>query len=239
MKKPILHLIDLKNISIFKQLQLEEALLRLDLRNCCLMNTGSKPAIVLGISGKPEILINKTVFEQNPLPVIRRFSGGGTVLIGEETLFVTFICNSEELNVSPLPQDVFRWSEGIYKSVFENLDFRLQENDYVIGDKKFGGNAQYLRNNRWLHHTSFLFDYDAHQMKVLNLPEKVPAYRQNRNHSDFLCTLNQYFSSKNSLKEKIETSLNKHFDVQKMDINEIEQLSVLPHRKSTTFIKGW
>jgi len=238
-KKPILHLINLENVSIFKQLQLEEALLRLDLRNWCLVNTGSEPAIVLGISGKPEIHINKNAYQQNPVPVIRRFSGGGTVFINEETVFITFICDSEELNVSSLPLEVFRWSEKIYKSVFEHLDFRLQENDYVIGDKKFGGNAQYLRKNRWLHHTSLLFDYDPHQMKLLNFPEKVPVYRQTRDHTDFLCKLNHHFPSKNILKNKFEMSLENHFNVQKVDIKVVEELSLLPHRKSTAFIKSW
>lgn len=239
MLKPTIHLIKLKNVPIFDQLQIEEALLRLDLRNWCLVNTGSTPAIVLGISGQPEKLINQANYNQTPVPVIRRFSGGGTVFVNEDTVFITFICNSEELKVNPLPQNVFQWSENFYRPVFEHLDFKLQENDYVIGDKKFGGNAQYLRHNRWLHHTSLLFDYENSQMGLLSFPEKVPKYRELRNHSDFLCKLNSYFPSKESLKEKIELSLNKEFHVKEIETHEIADLILQPHRKSTLLISSW
>jgi lipoate-protein ligase A len=236
MTKPLIHFIRLANVSIYEQLQLEEALLRVDNRNWCLVNTGASPAIVMGISGNPSALINPIAFKQNPVPVIRRFSGGGTVFINEETYFVTFICNEESLKVPCNPQSIFRWSETFYNSVFESIDFRLQENDYVSGNKKFGGNAQYLRKSRWLHHTSFLFDYDESQMNLLSFPEKVPTYRKDRHHSDFLCKLNNYFPSKVILNDKIEQSLNKLFDVKEMRIVDIEKLTSEPHRKATAFI---
>ena len=54
----IVHLIHLKGMSIFDQLTLEEQLLRDDSRNFCILSEGSSPAIVMGISGKPEELIH-------------------------------------------------------------------------------------------------------------------------------------------------------------------------------------
>jgi lipoate-protein ligase A len=49
--------------------------------------------------------------------------------------------------------------------------------DYVFGDRKFGGNAQSIIKNRWIHHTSFLWDYDVRNMAYLKLPSRVPQYR--------------------------------------------------------------
>lgn len=236
MLKPKLHLLNLSQFPIYKQLQLEEALLRSDQRNWCLLNTGSPPAIVLGISGKQSELINEDVYRKNPVPLIRRFSGGGTVFINEETFFATFICQSEEMKTACYPESIFKWSEQIYQPVFQDIDFKLHENDYIIGNRKFGGNAQYLSKNRFLHHTSFLFDYDTAQMNTLSLPAKTPQYRQQRNHSEFLCKLNQFFDSKDFLREKIESSLNKSFNVQKTLLHEIEHIQELPHRKATTLI---
>lgn len=236
MTKPKLHLIKLNGCSILKQLQIEEALLRTDHRNFCLMNTGSSPAIVMGISGDQNKLINQISFSKKPVPVIRRFSGGGTVFINEETVFVSFICNGDELNIPSYPQNIFLWTEKIYKPVFEGFHFTLQENDYVINDKKFGGNAQYLRKNRWLHHTSLLFDYDRAEMEYLNFPEKVPKYRQLRSHADFLCKLRDYFSSKETLQEKIEVSLKQEFHLISSNPKEIENLLEKPHRRATTLI---
>src|SRR5581483_7899335 len=89
-KQTPLHFILLKNIPIHQQLQLEEAILRTDDRNWCLINEGSPPAIVMGISGKPEMLINHVHFQKSPVPVIKRFSGGGTVFIDPSTIFMTW-----------------------------------------------------------------------------------------------------------------------------------------------------
>eukprot|EP00968_Pinguiococcus_pyrenoidosus_P003776 scaffold251_cov230-Pinguiococcus_pyrenoidosus.AAC.7 len=58
-----------------------------------------------------------------------------------------------------------RYTGPIYADVLNRLqasargdDGVLVENDYVVGDRKFGGNAQSITSGRWLHHTSFLFE---------------------------------------------------------------------------------
>lgn len=102
--KPLLHLVEIRDVPILQQLEWEEALLRADQRNWCLINRGSPPAIVMGISGKIDELVCSKQLEQGPLPVIRRFSGGGTVVIDENTLFVTFIFQSSALSIQPFPR---------------------------------------------------------------------------------------------------------------------------------------
>ena len=52
--------------------------------------------------------------------------------------------------------------------------------DYVFGERKFGGNAQSFSSGRCCHHTSFLWDYDAHRMDLLSNPAKQPEYRKVR-----------------------------------------------------------
>lgn len=53
--------------------------------------------------------------------------------------------------------------------------------DYVFGDHKFGGNAQSIVKDRWLHHTSFLWDIDPVLMSTLKQPQKQPEYRKVKN----------------------------------------------------------
>ena len=53
-----MNILHLQNIAIYDQLLLEEQLLREDARNFCLINTGSTPAIVMGISGKEGALVH-------------------------------------------------------------------------------------------------------------------------------------------------------------------------------------
>lgn len=66
--------------------------------------------------------------------------------------------------------------------------------DYAIGDRKFGGNAQSITKNRWIHHTSFLWDYEVKNMSYLKLPAKVPKYRLVSLYLDFFSLHSSYNS---------------------------------------------
>ncbi len=188
----MIHCLRLSNYPILKQLELEEGLLRGDTRNWCLINEGSTPSIVMGISGRPEELINQEKIAEHPLPVIKRFSGGGTVIVDENTLFVTFIFQKDFHPFPAFPEPIMKWSGALYNSFFPALT--LRENDYVIGNKKCGGNAQYIKKDRWLHHTSFLWNFKAEHMDYLLHPKKTPSYRSGRSHLDFLCGLEEHIS---------------------------------------------
>ena len=214
---------------IFDQLVLEEALFRADDKNWCILNRGcgctpsaldlpgpasrSAATVVMGIGGKPERLLDLSAVQRDSVGVIRRFTGGGTVVVGKGTLFATFILNKGALQQRGLPdasfpRPIMEWSARFYKPIFDRLCsselvFGLNENDYVLKaariggaghseggapeqrTRKFGGNAQSISRGRWVHHTSFLWDYDPTHMTYLQLPEKRPAYRADRDHHSF------------------------------------------------------
>lgn len=231
-----LYLLDLENQFILSQLELEEALLRADNRNWCILNHGSPPAIVLGISAKPELLLHREQVAANKVPVIRRFSGGGTVIVDQDTLFASFIFNHSLLSIPIQPETIMKWTESFYRDVFPSSSFRLKENDFVFGERKFGGNAQYLRKDRWLHHTSFLWDFNQEQMNCLKIPLKMPAYREQRNHEDFLCRLREHHSSKMDIMDRIRRNLHKHFAVIQVPISSVEEVLQRPYRKTTHLV---
>ena len=235
--KPEMHVLKLSDHSIFEQLQIEEALLRLDDRNWCIINEGTSPAIVMGISGDPEKLINHSAQKQKKVPVIRRFSGGGTVFVDKNTLFFTFICNVACLKVTCNPSHVFEWSEKIWKPALQEVDFQLRENDYVIGNKKFGGNAQYMRKDRWLHHSSFLWDFEESSMAYLRHPQKMPLYRNQRSHLDFLCKLKDFLPEKALLSNRLIANLTEAFQLINISYDKIAHFLAKEHRKSTSFLE--
>jgi lipoate---protein ligase len=229
-----LHLLDLGHTPIFEQLQIEEALLRGSSLNVCIINRGSPRAIVMGISGKREELLNVEKVVQDKIPVIKRFSGGGTVIVDEETLFFTFIFNKDDvLHIHAFPEPILRWSGSLYQECFQIPDFHLVENDYVIGQRKCGGNAQYIKKDRWLHHTSFLWDYKQENMDYLLLPKKRPKYRENRNHLDFLCKLKEFAPSKEDLIQKVFTTLDNDFNLIEV---KLKSLIWADHRKSVRWM---
>jgi lipoate-protein ligase A len=231
-----LYLLHLKNCSIFTQLQIEEALLRLDERNVCLINEGSSPAIVLGISGKVEELVDLPKLQHTPFPLIKRFSGGGTVVVDEHTLFVSFICQKTFCPFPCYPEPILRWTEELYQEALNIAGFHLRENDYAIGERKCGGNAQYLRKERFVHHTTFLFDFAQEKMQLLLHPKKTPAYRSGRRHEEFLCKLRDYVPSKESLVDQIRGVLSNRYRVEMLKVEEILPLLDLPHRRATEMI---
>lgn len=211
--------------------------------------TGSNDsvAIVMGIGGKPDLLLNVELVRQDGVPTLKRFSGGGTVVLDYNSIWTTVIGRRNELVTEHFPRPIMEYTAArIYGPLLERLvamqtstgmnsgsdrgekltmvidskscgventgrvitvprydrhdddavsmpdgipSFRLRENDFVLGERKVGGNAQSIGKTGWLHHTSFLWDYDAENMDYLTLPSKRPEYRGDRSHSDFLVKL--------------------------------------------------
>lgn len=234
--KPAINVVCLHGCSVFRQLQLEEALLRTDSRNWCLLNTSVEPSIVMGISGKVDELINLEKLAAAPIPIIRRFSGGGTVYVDQDTFFVSFIVKNELLKAPSYPQHIHEWARQFYTKVFRWEDFQLLENDYVLGNQKFGGNAQYICKNRVLHHTTFLWDYSPAAMEYLLLPKKTPNYRQSRTHTDFLCRLKHKMESKEKLQDNILTALENMYEVQEVALDVLEKMTNRDYRQATCFV---
>ncbi|KAL4566516.1 hypothetical protein LXL04_030632 [Taraxacum kok-saghyz] len=207
---PLMNTVIMKGVPILQQLQIEECLLRTSSHNWCIINDGTdKPNIVMGISGKAGELVEITPVLQDKIPVIRRFTGGGTVIVDDGTIFVSFICNKSDVpDVQPYPRPIMSWSSLIYSKVFHgtSADFKLRENDYVFGVRKFGGNAQSITKNRWIHHTSFLWDYKTRNMSYLKVPKRAPEYRLARDHLDFICPMKDYISRSDFINKTIDAT---------------------------------
>lgn len=229
----MLHTLELNGLPLLEQLQLEEALLRTSDQNYCLINHGAPPAIVMGISQIPNEVIDFDAHKKNPILIIRRYSGGGTVVIEPATVLVTLILNHGMFPTLPFPKNVLKWTEELYQPAFDEIPFSLKENDYAINHLKCGGNAQYFAKSRIVHHTSFLWDYTDSHMKLLKMPPKMPSYRENRTHQDFLCKLNAHFPSQEAFTHSILHAFSQKFSLHNIALNDVTPFLTLPHRTST------
>lgn len=119
--------------------------------------------------------------------------------------------------------------------------FSLREDDYVFDDRKFGGNAQSLSKGRWLHHTSFLWDFDPKNMEYLTNPARQPKYRQQRSHLEFLCPLKDVLRQECSNRERFESELHAelahNFEIEDVDLEDVKPILETEHRKSTRFLE--
>lgn len=221
---PLMKLVRWKGVPILQQLHLEEQLLRTSSENWCIINDGTNdPTIVMGISGKPAQLLKLDSVLNDRIPVIRRYTGGGTVVVDCGTVFVTFICNKDAVpGLQPYPRPIMSWSSLLYALVFRGFgDFSLRENDYVFGNHKFGGNAQSITKNRWIHHTSFLWDYEARNMAYLKLPARAPEYRVARDHLEFICRMKDYMPRSVFVDRTIK-AVETHFSVRPVELEAME-----------------
>ncbi|MEB2681318.1 lipoate--protein ligase family protein [Chlamydia suis] len=223
-----------QGLPIFKQLQIEEALLRNSSQNFCLVNTNLPEAVVLGISRKPEQDLYVEHLRSDNIPIIRRYSGGGTVFLDADSLMVSWIMNSP----SPMPSSkkLLQWTSTIYTPIFPS-GFKVIDNDYTLFEKKIGGNAQYIQKQRWVHHTTFLWDMNPQKLaRYLPIPQIQPAYRQNRSHTDFLTTIHSWFDSKEDFLSKL-----RHSAAHKIVWKEGSQPMIAkalsqPHRQATQIL---
>ncbi|MEC8307156.1 MAG: lipoate--protein ligase family protein [Chlamydiota bacterium] len=209
--KPTLYYLPLRGLSIYEQLCLEEKLLRGTDTNWILYQEGTLPAIVMGVSGKEEEWIERERWRASPLPIIRRYSGGGTVVVDEETLFLSFLFRGDAHAFPLYPEAIMRWSASLYRQALPQLGLSLRGEDYAIGDRKCGGNAQYIQRGRFVHHSTFLWDYDPGRMSLLKQPPRMPTYRQGRSHGDFLGPLRHHLPSKESLIQGLLSHLSHHY----------------------------
>lgn len=222
-----LSIVRLHRMPIFQQLQLEEALFRAGSGNWCLLNEGTDPAIVMGISGSID-----EVSPSCPFPIIRRFSGGGTVVVDEETVFFSLILNSSDLLCPPTPHDVMKWSLDLLYPAFLPNKLCLEEQDYVLDGQKIGGNAQSFSKGRLVHHSSFLWSWKEERMAMLSMPQRQPAYRAQRGHSAFCNQISKYFPSKDAFISALFDCAESHFACREGSFEEAQQITLLPHRKA-------
>ena len=147
--------------------------------------------VVLGYANRAASEVNLEACRRRGIPVLRRCSGGGTVLQGPGCLNYSLLLNVERRSVL---QSITETNCSILKcnaamaSALLGRSAAIQGfTDLTIGNLKFSGNAQRRKRHWILFHGTFLLDFDTALMEELLLvPPKQPAYRQNRSHRQFL-----------------------------------------------------
>jgi lipoate-protein ligase A len=153
--------------------------------------TFSLPFVVLGHSRRAHLEADLQACADEGIPVLRRASGGGTVLQLPGCLnysLVLAIAHKESLStIAGTTQAVMRTHAAVCARL-TGEDVRWEgESDLVLRGKKFSGNAQRRLVRHILFHGTFLLHADLSAIsRYLRHPEQEPPYRQGRPHSDFL-----------------------------------------------------
>ncbi len=153
------------------------------------------PFIVLGKTSCLNSDVDCFCAMRDRVPVLRRFSAGGTVMQGKGCLNFTLILSKDR---DPQLASVNTSYRFILGKVIDGL--RALEVEAVLHppcdlavaghDRKFSGNAQRRGRKVILHHGTILCDYDLSLVqRYLRMPAKAPAYRASREHADFMVNI--------------------------------------------------
>ncbi|MGB8368115.1 MAG: biotin/lipoate A/B protein ligase family protein [Limisphaerales bacterium] len=159
--------------------------------------------VVVGYTNKVAAEVNVTACEVRGIPVLRRCSGGGTVVQGpgclNYTLVLRITADGPLHNIGVANQFVMRQNRAAIQSLFHKSETQNPRpeiavrghTDLAIGERKFSGNSQRRRKHFLLFHGTFLLNFDlALVSELLPMPSKQPDYREHRAHTEFLTNLN-------------------------------------------------
>jgi len=151
--------------------------------------------VVLGRICKAQDDIKIDAVLEDGIPVMRRSSGGGTVLQGEGCLNYSLILSKEQNSQIVDLRKSYRYILSKVITVLGQLG--VQTEFYPISDialhdnyKKISGNAQKRSKKFILHHGTILYDFDLQKIEqYLRMPKEFPEYRQQRTHLDFIANV--------------------------------------------------
>jgi lipoate-protein ligase A len=150
--------------------------------------------VVVGYANKVAWEVNVSACQARGIPILRRFSGGGTVLQGPGCLNYALALKHGRLDI---PADLIASYGFVLERHRKYLEAHCSKaiqiegvSDLAINGWKFSGNAQHRRRSCVLFHGTFLLGFDLSLMaKYLRMPSRQPAYRQGRSHEAFVCNL--------------------------------------------------
>ena len=150
--------------------------------------------VVVGYSNQVSREVRVDLCRSHNIPILRRCTGGGTVVQGPGCLNYSLCLRMEEGGPLATITQTNCFIMSKLRQVFQDLlqtpvDIR-GHTDLAIADRKFSGNAQRRKQRSVLFHGSILLHFDLALIEaLLPAPSQQPAYRASRPHLDFVRNL--------------------------------------------------
>ncbi len=150
--------------------------------------------VVVGYANRIEAEVNRPACEAAGVPILRRCSGGGTVLQGPGCLNYSLALPFDDTGPLATIQGTNQFIMERHRLALENLLGRRVKiqghTDLAVDDRKFSGNAQRRKRCALIFHGTFLHAFDLPLIeKFLRFPSLQPDYRHDRPHTDFVTNL--------------------------------------------------
>jgi lipoate-protein ligase A len=169
--------------------------------------------VVLGRSNQSDNESFEEACKARNIDILKRPSGGGTVVLGPGCLCYSLYLPTSEQDFSTIDST----NKTIMNTHSKALNTALTGievhgvSDLCYQGYKFSGNAQRRKKNSVLFHGTFLYDFNLDIIStLLKHPSKEPEYRQKKAHSDFVKNIPL---SSDTIQTKIRQEWEKKFTV--------------------------
>lgn len=160
--------------------------------------------VVLGSANKQETECIETQCRKDSVPVLRRYGGGGTVVLHPGCVIISYGTWVKHQFKNDYYFD--KINQAVIKTLskdFSSLSGLSQAgiSDIAFQNKKICGTSMFRSRNYLLYQASILVEKNIELIeRYLNHPDKEPDYREGKSHRDFLTSLNEIDSSISSKK---------------------------------------
>jgi lipoate-protein ligase A len=150
-------------------------------------------AVVLGAGCVLADDVDEVACQLDRVAILRRSSGGGTVLLGPGSLCYSLVLSYERdptlCAVTPSYAYILRRVGDVLAGLLPGIEW-TGTSDLAAAGLKFSGNAQQRKRTHLLHHGTLLYDLDLSLIgRYLRMPGRRPEYRGQREHTAFLRNL--------------------------------------------------
>lgn len=155
----------------------------------------TSPIVVVGSSSRAADEVKLDHCQKQNIPVLRRASGGATIVTGPGCLMYAVVLSYE---LRPALRSIDRAHRFVLDAIASQLQrlapeldiYRAGTSDLAANDRKFSGNSLRCKRTHLLYHGTLLYDFPlAKVAELLNTPPRQPDYRAGRAHTDFIRNL--------------------------------------------------
>jgi lipoate-protein ligase A len=148
-----------------------------------------RPAVVLGAGGVIADDVDTAACDCDGIPLARRSSGGGTVLLGPGCLLYTLVLRYDRAAELRDIRKSYYWILARVTAALPGVAV-TGPSDLAIDGRKVGGSAQQRKRDYLLHHGTLLYFFDLPLIdRYLREPPRQPDYRVRRRHAEFVTNL--------------------------------------------------
>ena len=152
-----------------------------------------QPIVVVGRSSRVSAEVDCGHCRRLGIPILRRSSGGATVVTGPGCLMYAVVLSIERRPGLQMISEAHKFVLETMSRLLGPVASQVRPrgtSDLTVAGKKFSGNSMRAKRTHLLYHGTLLYDFPLELIaKCLRMPPRQPDYRRERRHADFVDNL--------------------------------------------------